>query len=86
MALIFKQKGFGEVPANILKNFGNGSSIITIVEKGPKFYRFYGQTGEIYWSFVYPPSQYCLDMTCKMLRYPNCMEITEDEYKKGSVD
>ena len=86
MALIFKRTGFDEVPANMLRNPDTNSAIITIVEKGPKFYRFYNQTDELYWSFIYPPSQYCLDMICKKLKYPNCMEITEDEYEKGRID
>jgi hypothetical protein len=47
------------------------------------FYRFYGKSGEIFWEFVYPPTNFCLDMTCKMLRFPNYEEIDEAEFRKG---
>lgn len=47
------------------------------------FYRFYSNKDEIFWEFTYPPTDFCLDMTCKMLRFPNYEEINEIEFRKG---
>ena len=48
-----------------------------------KYYRFFSNKDEFYWSFAFPPSNYCLEMTCKALKLPNYEEIDEIEFRRA---
>ena len=51
--------------------------------KAEYFYRFYSNKDELYWAFVYQPSDYTLEMTCKMLRLPNYEEVDAIEFQQA---
>ena len=53
------------------------------VEKIESYFRFFGDNGELYWSFIGYPSDNCLNMTCKALRMPNYEEVDIFEFRKG---
>lgn len=52
-------------------------------KKTQYFYRFYSNKDELYWAFAYQPSDFALEMTCKMLKLPNYEEVDAIEFQQA---
>lgn len=52
-------------------------------KKTEYYYRFYSNKDELFWAFIYKPSVFCLELTCKMLKLPNYKEIDAYEFQQG---
>lgn len=78
MAALFRDKKplFSTSPAE-------AAATIPVPAEQNVYFRFYNDKDEIFWKFLYRPSDYCLNTTCRMLKFPNYEEIDEIEFRKG---